>query len=130
MAVSHSLRLATIAFGNKKKVVLSHLKPDGSERPIAYASRSLTKTEKKFAQIEKEALALYWGVRKFQTYLEGRPFTLITDHNPLKYIMDPGKAVPAARLQRCCFFLGAFSYKIYTVEQNSIPVVMDCHASL
>ena len=95
--------------------VLSHRMPDGSERPVAYASRSLTQTEKKFAQIEKEALGLYWGVRKFQPYLEGRRFILITDHKPLKYNMDPGKAVPvttAARLQRWCFFLGAFAYQI------------------
>ena len=95
--------------------VLSHVMPDGSERPIAYASRSLSVREKKYAQIEKEALSIVWGVKKFQTYLEGRRFSLITDHKPLKYIMDPGKAVPvtaAARLQRWCLFLGAFSYTI------------------
>ena len=95
--------------------VLSHVMPDGSDRPIAYASRSLSVREKKYAQIEKEALSIVWGVKKFQTYLEGRRFSLITDHKPLKYIMDPGKAVPvtaAARLQRWCLFLGAFSYTI------------------
>ena len=95
--------------------VLSHRMPDGSERPVAYASRSLTQTEEKFAQIEKEALGLYWGVRKFQPYLEGRRFILNTDHKPLKYSMDPGKAVPvttAARLRRWCLFLGAFAYQI------------------
>ena len=95
--------------------VLSHLMPNGSEKPIAYASRSLSQREKQYAQIEKEALSIVWGVRKFQTYLEGRKFTLVTDHKPLKYIMDPGKAIPvtaAARLQRWCLFLGAFSYDI------------------
>ncbi len=84
---------------------------DGSERPIA--SRTLTKTERQYAQIE-EALELYRGTRKFQCYLEGRPFTLVTDHKPLQYIMAPSKAVPstaAARLQRWCVFLGAFTYK-------------------
>ena len=94
--------------------VLSHRMPDGSEKPIAFASRSLSNTEKKYAQIE-EALSLVWGVKKFQAYLEGRRFTLVTDHKPLKYIMEPGKAVPvtaAARLQRWCLFLGAFSYQI------------------
>lgn len=108
--------------------VLSHRLPDGSERPIAYASRSLTKTEEQYAQIEREALALFWGVRKFQLYLEGRPFVLITDHKPLKYIMDPGKAVPvtaAARLQRWCLFLGAFHY---TIEHRSTQKHANCDA--
>lgn len=71
--------------------------------------------ERQYAQIEREALALYWGVKKFQLYLEGRQFTLIMDHKPLQYIMDPGKAVPvtaAARLQCRCLYLGAFSYQI------------------
>ena len=97
------------------EAVLSHRMLDGQERPIAYASRSLTKTERQYAQIEREALALYWGVKKFQLYLEGRQFTLITDRKPLQYIMAPDKAVPstaAARLQRRCLFLGAFSYQI------------------
>lgn len=55
------------------------------------------------------------GVKKFQQYLEGRHFTLLTDHQPLKYIMNPGKAVPmtaAARMQQWCVFLSAFSYAI------------------
>ena len=95
--------------------VLSHIMPDGSERPVAFASRSLTKTERKYAQIDKEALSIVWGVKKFYVYLFGRRFTLVTDHKPLESIFNPEKGVPAmtaARLQRYALFLTSFEYNI------------------
>lgn len=62
--------------------VLSHRTSEGRERPITYASWTLSETEKTYSQIEKEALPLLWGVKKFPTYLEGRHFILVTDHQP------------------------------------------------
>ena len=90
--------------------VISHVFPNGEERPIAFASRSLSKSEKNYSQIDKEALALVYGVQKFHTYLYGRHFTLITDHKPLTTILGPKKGVPAvaaARLQRWALLPGA-----------------------
>ena len=88
---------------------------DHTERPIAYASRSLSKTEKRYSLIDKEALALVWGVKKFHTYLFARHFTLQTDHKPLTAIFSPTKAIPettVARLQRYALFLSGFDYEI------------------
>ena len=95
--------------------VISHVMPDGGEKPVAFASRTLTASECNYTQIEKEALALVFGVRKFHQYLYGREFTLVTDHKPLTTILGPKQGIPpiaAARLQRWAIQLAAFRYDI------------------
>ena len=109
------VRLACDASPTGISAVLSHVMPDGSERPVAFAYRSLTKIERKYAQIDKEALSIVWGVKRFHVYLYGRRFTLITDHKPLTAIFHPEKGVPAmtaARLQCHAMFLDGFDYEI------------------
>uniref|UniRef100_A0A3B3DHQ9 ribonuclease H n=1 Tax=Oryzias melastigma TaxID=30732 RepID=A0A3B3DHQ9_ORYME len=51
--------------------------------PVAYASRSMTPTERRYAQVEKEALAATWACERFSCFVLGRSFELETDHKPL-----------------------------------------------
>ena len=95
--------------------VISQQYPDGSEHPIAFASRTLTPSEKNYPQIEREALALVFGVKCFHPYLYGRKVCLITDHKPLTAILAADKAIPslaAARLQRWAILLSTYQYDI------------------
>jgi hypothetical protein len=63
--------------------VLLQKQPSGEWRPITYAHRSLTETEKRYAQIEKEALGATWACERFKDYFLGKSFHIHTDHKPL-----------------------------------------------
>lgn len=95
--------------------VISHVMDNGSERPIAFASRTLSKQERKYPQLEREALSIIFGVKKFSKFLYGRHFVLLTDHKPLVKILNVDSQVPtlaAARLQRWALTLSAYRYDI------------------
>ena len=86
-----------------------------SEKPIAFASHTLTNAEHNYSQLEKEALSIIFGIQKFYQYLYGRKFTLVTDHKPLITILNPRKGIPslaAARLQRWALILALYQYEI------------------
>ena len=63
--------------------VLVQKQPSGEMRPVAYASRSMTETERRYAQIEKEALAITWALEHWAEFLIGMRFKVETDHKPL-----------------------------------------------
>ena len=86
--------------------------PDGTDRPIAHASRTLSKSEQNYSQIEKEALSIVFGIKKFHLCLYGRNFTLLTDHKPLTTIFGRVPAMAAARLQQWALLLSVYSYTI------------------
>lgn len=73
-------------------------KEDGKEKAIAYASRLLSESEKKYTVTEKECLALVWAIKKFRPYIEGYKFLAITDHQALRWLMNIQQ--PSGRLAR------------------------------
>ncbi|KAK3767536.1 hypothetical protein RRG08_003968 [Elysia crispata] len=59
---------------------------DGKPYPVSYGSKKLTAAERNYSTVEKECLAIVWGVKKFELYQQGVPFVLQTDHHPLNYL--------------------------------------------
>ena len=59
---------------------------DDNKLPVAYASKKLLPRERAYSAMERECLALVWGINKFQVYLDGKEFVLETDHQPLIYL--------------------------------------------
>ncbi|KAK7104926.1 hypothetical protein V1264_019564 [Littorina saxatilis] len=58
----------------------------GKPFPVSYASKKLSGAEKNYSTMEKECLAIVWGIKKFELYLQGVKFVLQTDHKPLTYL--------------------------------------------
>ena len=82
---------------------------------IAFASRSLSPAEKGYAQLDKEALAIVFGVTKFHVYLYGHAFTIYSDHKPLQHLFNPSKAISvmaSARIQRWALLLSSYQYTV------------------
>lgn len=101
--------------------VLSHRFPNGDERPICFASRTLNVAERSYSQIDKEALAIINGVIKHHQYLYGRHFIIKTDHKPLTFIFGPKFGLPqtaASRLQRYATRLASYDFEIEFVKSR------------
>ena len=103
--------------------VLSHVMPDGGEKPVGFASRTLTKAELNYSHLDKEALAIVFGVKKFNQYLQGRHFSIKTDHKPLTHIFGETRATPtlaSGRIQRWALTLGGYNYAIQYREGKNM----------
>ena len=101
--------------------VVDHVIKDGSERPVAYASRTLSTAERNYGHLDKEVLAVGFAVKKFHQFLYGRLFKIYTDHKPLLGLLHPEKATPlmaSSRMQRWALTLLAYEYELLYCPEN------------
>ena len=87
----------------------------GFSEPIGFVSRTLTDTEKKYSQVEKEGLACVFGVSRFHAYLFGHKFTLVTDNKGIISLFDPFRNVSpqaSGRIQRWSLKLAMYQYTL------------------
>lgn len=87
---------------------------DGNDLPIAYASRTLNKSEVNLSTIEKELLAIVWVCKHFRPYLYGRKFLIQTDHKPLQWLRNIKE--PNSKLLRWKLLLDEFDFEINYVQ--------------
>lgn len=95
--------------------IIAHVMDDGTERPVMMASRTLQPHERRYGQIDKEALSIIFGLNKFHEFLAGRKFCIITDHKPLLGLFNPMKPIPdqiSPRMLRWALKLSAYQYEI------------------
>ena len=110
--------------------IMSQIGPDNIERTVAFASRTLSSAERKYAVVEKEALACVWAVERWRTYLWGRRFTLKTDHQALTTLLTTkGVGRAGLRVARWSARLMSYNYDvIYRPGCENAPA--DCMSRL
>ncbi|XP_063627002.1 uncharacterized protein LOC134798550 [Cydia splendana] len=93
---------------------------EGLTKVVMYASRSLTPPETRYSTTEKECLAVIWGIRKMRAFIEGYHFTIITDHQALKWLNTLKN--PSGRLARWALELQQYQFDIIyrSGKQNQV----------
>ncbi len=95
--------------------VLIQKNEKGVEKPLAFWSRTLSDTERRYSTIHREALAIYEATKRHFQYLYGRFFTIRTDAKALTVILGEKNGIPkmaANRLQRWAIYLAQFNYRV------------------
>ena len=91
-------------------------------RPIEYASRALTPSERNLAQIEKEALAVLYGLERFDQYAYGRAVTVQNDHKPLAATLRKPLSVAPKRLQDIMMRLNRYDVNFVFVKGTRLHI--------
>jgi hypothetical protein len=89
-------------------------------KPVAFASKALSKSQKNYVNIEREMLAITFGIKRFHTYLYNRHFTVISDHKPLEMICNKPILAAPPRLQAMMLAVQDYDYKVKYVPGKDI----------
>jgi len=84
------------------------------KHPVAFASKKLLPRERNYSTIEREALAIVWGIQKFENYLYGQHFYLETDHHPLQYLAKA--QFTNSRLMRWALALQPYRFTVHAIK--------------
>ena len=106
-------KLTTDASKKRLGAVLSQIGNNGKEKPVTFASRTLSKAEKNYTTHKLEFLALKWSVTdRFHEYLYGSTFEVYTDNNPLSYVLSSAK-LDAIGQRWIAALQGPYNFKIH-----------------
>ena len=97
------------------EAVLSHIMPNGNEKPVAYASRTLSAAEKNYSQLDKKGPVIIFGVKKFHQYLLGQTFRIVTDHKSLVSLFSPTRPILdslPSRIIKWSLLMSSYDYSI------------------
>jgi hypothetical protein len=119
-----ALSLATDASDTYVGAVLQQRRL-GSWQPLAFFSRTLSPTERRYSTFDRELLALYLALKHFRFFLEGRQFAVFTDHKPLVAAVAKRSVPLSARQQRQLSFISEFSLSLHHLAGQH-NVVADC----
>ena len=125
LCISHfDHALETILITDAGKIglgaILAQRQINNQIKVVSYASRSLTKQEMKYSQTEREALGVVWACEKFHLFIYGKPFTILTDHQPLKVLYSHhGK--PSPRILRWGLRLQSYIFNIEYIKGHLNP---------
>ena len=90
--------------------ILSQVNKKGEKHPICYASRSCNPAKRNYSSFNGECLAVVWATGHFRSYLFGNSFKLVTDHEPLKWLMTTQKLT--GKLARWSLLLQEYDFHV------------------
>ena len=110
-------------------LILLQKKEENRWQPVECASRSLTETEKRYSQLEKEALAVRWACERCYMYLIGSTFVVETDQKPLLPLFNNPNSFPPLRIERWLLYLQQFDFKlVYCPGKDNAADYLSRHA--